>query len=123
MKIVQAKLAFILVLLICLANSICLAEFTDQEVTEKIEKLNDASLNELGIPLIALLYLKNASPNSYLLLDALKRSGDIHKIKLLEKKGYVYLKHVEFDTPDGGFNVEHLVIMPTPLGYKVQAAL
>jgi hypothetical protein len=92
------------------------------ELQRKINTINQHSEKLLGISLTALLYLNDASPNSYFLLDHLEKSGKINDIKELESKAYVRLEIVD-QLPDGQIVGKQLRIIPTALGYQIQTCM
>ena len=90
------------------------------EIEQKVAELNRQSIKLLGVSLNALDYLVSASPNSYLLLSHLERSGDINYIRELEAKGYVRTQVVQA-LPDGTqSNETFLRVIPVGQGIELQ---
>lgn len=114
------QLAFAIVLIA--APSLLYGADNAAELQRKINTINLQSEKLLGISLTALLYLNDASPNSYFLLDHLEKSGKINDIKELESKGYVRLETVD-QLPDGQSVEKQLRIIPTALGYQIQTCM
>ena len=92
----------------------------DSTIEDKIDKLNSASIESLGISLNALSYLVQISPESYIPLSHLKKSGKIHHIDELEKAGYVKISK-RVGLPDGRERSEtFLNVRPVKTGKKIQ---
>lgn len=111
-----------LLVLLNLSPTLSFAAESAEQLQRKIDTINQHSEKLLGISLTALLYLNEASPNSYLLLSYLEDSGKLNDIKSLEAKGYVKLETVE-NLPDGRRLEKHLRVIPTALGYQVQTCM
>lgn len=108
----------ILAALLCMP---LLASGSDLE--EKINSLNEASIKSVGVSLNALAFLVNASPNSYMPLWYLEKSGDMNYIRELEKAGYVKVNILN-GLPDGQMPGEKQVnIVPLQLGREVQRCM
>ena len=92
-------------------------------IEAKINTLNTATVNSLGISLTALSYLMQASANSYMPLWHLKESGDMKNIRELEQAGYVKVTIVK-GLPDGQMqNEEQVNITPLHTGVEVQRCM
>lgn len=90
------------------------------EIEQKVAELDRQSLKLLGVSLNALRYLVGASPNSYLQLPHLERSGEINYIRELEAKGYVRMQVVQ-GLPDGTqSNETFLRVIPVGQGIELQ---
>lgn len=93
------------------------------DLEQKINTLNNASIQSLGISLNALAYLVDASPYSYMPLWHLEKSGEIQYIRELETAGYVKVTIVQ-GLPDGTSQSEKQVnIRPLHLGVEAQRCL
>ncbi len=89
----------------------------------KIDKLNSASIESLGISLRALSYLAEASPYSYMPLSHLEKSGKIDYIIELEKAGYVEVSK-RVGLPDGQEQSETFVnVRPLKTGEEIQRCI
>ena len=86
---------------------------SEASIEQKINKLNQESIESLGISLNALTYLASASPYSYFPLEVLKLKGDIGFIKELEEAGYVKVTEQK-GLPDGSSKNE-IFLNITPL--------
>lgn len=92
----------------------------DSTVKDKIDKLNSASIESLGISLNALSYLVQVTPKSYMPLSYLKKSDKIHLIDELEKAGYVKVSK-RAGLPDGSQKSEtFLNVRPVKTGKDIQ---
>jgi len=92
-------------------------------IEAKINTLNTATVNSLGISLTALSYLMQASANSYMPLWHLKESGGMKNIRELEQAGYVKVTIVK-GLPDGQMqNEEQVNITPLHTGVEVQRCM
>lgn len=96
---------------------------SDADLENKINALNEASMNSIGISLNALAYLVKASPNNYMPLWHLEESGDIKHIKELEKAGYVDVKIIN-GLPNGQIlDEKHVNVIPLHIGREVQRCM
>ena len=106
------------VLFVAFTFGVCAAD--PKEIEHKVTELNEQSIKVLGISLNALQYLVGASPNSYLLLSELERSGEVNYIRELEKKNYVKVQNVQ-GLPDGTQkSTKFLRIIPVGDGLDLQ---
>ena len=112
----------ILILILFAISPAVWATDTPGELQRKIDTINQQSERLLGVSLTALLYLKDASPDEYLLLAYVKESGGWSALKELERKGYVKLVVVD-QLPDGQRLGKHLRIIPTALGVHLQTCI
>lgn len=111
------KLLSLLLMLCLFSTSGYSAEAT---VEDKINTLNEATVNSLGISLPALSYLMKASPSSYIPLWHLNESGDMDYIRELEKAGYVKVI-ISKGLPDGQMGNEKQVnVTPLEVGIEIQ---
>jgi hypothetical protein len=95
----------------------------DSDIEAKIDKLNSASIESLGVSLNALSYLVEASPYSYMPLSYLEESGKIHYINELEKAGYVKISK-RVGLPDGQEQSEtFLNVRPLKTGEEIQQCI
>ena len=89
---------------------------------QKINHLNEASIESLGISLNALMFLVDASPNSFLTYDMLDKS-ERKSIRELENQGYVRTEIIT-GLPDGQEkNVKFLRILPLKKGDSLRVAM
>jgi len=95
----------------------------DSDIEAKIDKLNSASIESLGISINALSYLVRTSPDSYMPLSYLEESGKIHYINELEKAGYVEVSK-RVGLPDGQEQSEtFLNVRPLKTGEEIQQCI
>lgn len=92
-------------------------------IQDKVNELNSASMQSFGISFKALAYLVDVSPDSYIPLIYLEESGRIDYINELEKAGYIKTyKHLGL--PDGyEIEVSFMNIRPLKRGEEIQHAL
>ncbi len=94
-------------------------------VQEKINQLNQTTIESIGISLNALSYLVGATPNSYIPLWHLKESGDIDYVQELEKAGYVRVEII--DELPGAETQEQMKkqvkIIPLQSGVEIQRCM
>ena len=110
-------LLFSLMLTCCSSNAFAA---NTKDIEAKVEELNTQSIKLLGVSLNAVRYLVGASPDSYLLLSSLERSGEIAYIRELEVKGYVKLQVVQ-GLPDAmQRNEKFLRVIPIGEGEELQ---
>ena len=113
----RVLLPFLLVLFCGSAHS------SDPIIEEKIEKLNLATIESLGISLNALSYLVEASPYSYMPLSYLEQSGKIDYINELEEAGYVQISK-RVGLPDGQEKSETFIsVRPLKTGEEIQRCI
>ena len=92
----------------------------DSTIEDKIDTLNSVSIESLGISLNALSYLVQVSPEGYIPLSYLKKSGKIDHIDELEKAGYVKISKRK-GLPNGGPSSEiFLNVRPLKTGKEIQ---
>jgi hypothetical protein len=95
----------------------------DPVIEAKIEKLNAAAIELLGISLNALSYLVEASPYAYMPLSYLEKSGKIDYIKELEEAGYVQISK-RIGLPDGQEQSETFInVRPLKTGEEIQRCI
>lgn len=95
----------------------------DRALEDKINALNEASLESVGISLNALAYLVNASPDTYMPLWHLEQTGDIEYLKELERAGYVEV-NIMGGLPDGQMRGERQVnVVPLHWGREIQRCM
>jgi hypothetical protein len=95
----------------------------DPAVEAKIEALNQASIESLGISLNALSYLVDASPYNYMPLSYLEKSGKISFIKELEDSGYIEISE-RIGLPDGQEISETFInVSPLKTGKEIQRCI
>lgn len=112
------------IVVIFLSTLLAVSALADEvSIESKIRDLNQASIKSLGVSLNALTYLVNASPNSYMPLWHLEKSGDMQFIRELEKSGYVSVT-ITKGLPDGQIpNEEQVNITPLNSGREVQRCM
>ncbi len=89
-------------------------------IEDKINTLNEAIENSLGISLPALSYLMQASSNSYIPLWHLNESGNMDLVRELEEAGYVKVTIMK-GLPDGQMGGEqHVNVAPLNSGIQLQ---
>lgn len=112
------------IVVIFLSTLLAVSALADEvSIESKIRDLNQASIKSLGVSLNALTYLVNASPNSYMPLWHLEKSGDMQFIRELEKSGYVSVT-ITKGLPDGQMpNEEQVNITPLNSGREVQRCM
>lgn len=95
----------------------------DPIIEEKIETLNAASIESLGISLNALSYLVEASAYSYMPLSHLEESGKMAFINELEEAGYVKITK-RVGLPDGQEEAETFInVRPLKTGEEIQQCI
>lgn len=93
---------------------------SEPTIEAKIDELNSASIDSFGVSLHALSYLVQISPDSYIPLSYLEKSGKIDLINELEKAGYVKISRRD-GLPNGRQTSEtFLSIRPIKTGKKIQ---
>jgi len=114
-------------ILVFLVSSIIAGSSLADELTiqEKINQLNQATIETIGVSLHALSYLIDASEYSYMPLRYLQKSGDIEYVKELEKAGYVRMViHDELPYADTEEKRQKQVqIIPLYTGVEIQRGM
>lgn len=109
----------IIISLLCLMFTAQISA-SNNNLEEKINSLNEASMESIGISLNALAYLANASSDSYMPLWYLEKNGDMAYIQELEEAGYIKV-NILGGLPDGKMSGEKQVnIVPLQLGREVK---
>jgi len=94
-------------------------------VQEKINQLNQTTIESIGISLNALSYLAGATLNSYIPLWHLTESGDMDYVQELEKAGYVRVEII--DKLPGAETQEQMKkqvkIIPLQSGVEIQRCM
>lgn len=107
--------------LVIMAPASAVAE--NAEIEAKINELNEQSVKKLGVSLTAIAYLMNASPDSYIPMWHLEKSGDIAFVRELEVAGYVKTE-IRRGLPDGHEKNESFMrIIPLTKGDETRRCL
>ena len=92
------------------------------DLMDKAKRLNNQSIELLGINLIALNYLMDADLYSYLPYEHYKKNGDYKYFEELEKAGYIKIEIVG-GLPDGTGRGKQIRLLPLMKGLEVQTAI